>query len=166
MRYFGCCVSVRWWCLVGDDMLRRSVSRLAIGEQQHVRLTRAQRLQLGNIKTDYGDLQTAAGSHEKWGFLYKGWRYPFIGQFCLFFFMGMCFSVSNVMHTYRDSEIYAEHTTFEDVQERMAYHMPGSSRLKNVTIYRADGVRWEMDPTPLDWLPFEMKLGQVKQASA
>ena len=147
-------------------MLRRSVCRLAIGEQQHANLTRAQRLQLGNIKTDYGELQTAAGSHEKWGFLYKGWRYPFIAQASLFFFMFCCMSISGVMHTFRDHEIYAEHVTVVDVDDRFQYQLPGASRLHSVFKIRPYGMDLFLDPTPLDWLPFEVKLGKVKQASA
>ena len=140
-------------------------SRTSVGTNHTVKLTRAQRLQLGNLRTDYGELQTAAGSQEKWGFLYKGWRYPIIGQSALFLFMFFCWATNQSLNSYRDCEIYSEHTCYEDVHERMNYPMQGHSRLKSLTRIKHDGDMFHYDPTPLEWLPFELKLAPVSQAS-
>lgn len=140
-------------------MLRRSFSAL----NYHV--TRATRLQLGNVKSEYGNIQTAAGSHEKWGFMYKGWKYPilthvsgtvvlFIGQVTIAFW-----------NQYRDMVILGEFITYEDVKDRCLIPIPGWSRLKGARIAAPGGFATWRDPTPLEWLPFEIKLGQVKQAS-
>lgn len=141
-------------------MLRRSVSRL-----QHQFVTRATRLQLGNVKSQYGNLQTAAGSHEKWGYMYRGWKYPIlahmaggfsllIGQICMGFW-----------NQYRDMVILADHICYEDVKDRCLIPIPGWGRLKGTRIAAPGGFATYRDPTPLEWLPFEIKLGQVKQAS-
>ena len=128
-------------------------------------MTRATRLQLGNIKTEYGDLQTAAGSHEKWGYQYRGWKYPMFahisGSAIIFIFQ----MIVGVWAQYRDMIIFSEHICYEDVKDRVLTEMPGWARLQCFQKITPIGFVPYRDPTPLDWLPIELKLGQVKQAS-
>lgn len=140
-------------------MLRRAVTL------RQKPLTRATRLQLGNIKTEYGDLQTAAGNHEKWGYMYRGWRYPVFahtsGSFIIFLFQ----CIVGCWAQYRDMILMSEHICYEDVKDRCLTQMPGWARLQCFQKITPVGFVPYRDPTPLDWLPIELKLGQVKQAS-
>jgi hypothetical protein len=128
-------------------------------------LTRATRLQLGNIKTDYGDLQTAAGNHEKWGYLYRGWKYPVFAHLAGSFIIFMFQCVVGFWSQYRDMIMMSEHICYEDIKDRCLTPMPGWARIQCFQKITVGGMMVYRDPTPLDWLPIELKLGQVKQAS-
>uniref|UniRef100_A0A7S1L3G4 Uncharacterized protein n=1 Tax=Neobodo designis TaxID=312471 RepID=A0A7S1L3G4_NEODS len=140
-------------------MLRRCVAL------RNAYMTRATRLQLGNVKSPHGDLQTAAGNHEKWGYLYRGWRYPVAGHLAGSLAILVFQVVVGVWAQYRDMILLSEHITYEDVKDRCLTQMPGWARLQCFNKFTAGGMMPYRDPTPLDWLPLELKLGQVKQAS-
>lgn len=128
-------------------------------------LSKATRLQLGNIKTEYGRVSTAAGSAEKWGFLFGGSTYPLLSVgSCVFSFCAVLMVVTTYQQ-YRDMVVLCEHIAYEDVKDRCLTPMPGWARLRGVGIATPFGPATFRDPTPLDWLPFELKLGYVKQAS-
>ncbi|CBZ30724.1 conserved hypothetical protein [Leishmania mexicana MHOM/GT/2001/U1103] len=128
-------------------------------------LSKATRLQLGNIKTEYGTVSTAAGSAEKWGFLFGGNTYPIISiGFSIFMVSATCVIVATYQQ-YRDMAIVTEHISYEDVKDRCLTPMPGWARLRSFSMATPQGPATFRDPTPLDWLPFELKLGYVKQAS-
>ncbi|CBH14849.1 uncharacterized protein TEOVI_000481700 [Trypanosoma equiperdum] len=137
----------------------------ASGSRLAPALSKATRLQLGNIKTEYGYVSTAAGSQEKWGFLFKGRRYPLIS--CGYSICLVCIAITVVgtYQQYRDMIIMTEHISYEDVKDRCLTPMPGWARLRSLQIASPLGPMTYRDPTPLDWLPFELKLGCVKQAS-
>ena len=143
-------------------MLRRS-SNLLVGGQRPV--TRAQRLQLGNIKTDYGNIQTAAGSHEKWGFMYRGWRYPMTAYFWGAASLFVVHWMVGTWSQYKDMVLFTEYITYEDVEDRALQPMPGWNRLKSFQMFKPWQGMTYRDPTPLDWLPFELKLGAIKNSS-
>ncbi|ORC92308.1 uncharacterized protein TM35_000045220 [Trypanosoma theileri] len=128
-------------------------------------LSKATRLQLGNIKTEYGYVSTAAGSQEKWGFLFKARKYPLIS--CGYSICLICLAIGVIgsYQQYRDMVIMTEHISYEDVRDRCLTPIPGWARIRNVQIASPLGPMTYRDPTPLDWLPFELKLGYVKQAS-
>nr|CCC93209.1 hypothetical protein, unlikely [Trypanosoma congolense IL3000] len=128
-------------------------------------LSKATRLQLGNVKTEYGYVSTAAGSQEKWGFLFKGRRYPLIH--CTYSICLVCLAITVVgtYQQYRDMVIMTEYISYEDVKDRCLTPIPGWARIRNLQIAGPLGPMTYRDPTPLDWLPFELKLGYVKQAS-
>lgn len=128
-------------------------------------LSKATRLQLGNIKTEYGMVSTAAGSTEKWGFIFGGRVYPLIS--CVFSCFIMCafITVTGTYQQYRDMVIMTEHITYEDVKDRCLTPIPGWARIRSASMANPMGPMTYRDPTPLDWLPFELKLGYVKQAS-
>ncbi|CUI14398.1 transmembrane protein, putative [Bodo saltans] len=130
-----------------------------------VSLSKATRLQLGNLKTEYGTVSTAAGSHEKWGFLYRARKYPALGHFYMATFIITTVMVSGTYQQYRDMMIVSENICYEDVKDRCLTPMPGWARLRSIQIANPAGPQTFRDPTPLDWLPFELKLGYVKQAS-
>lgn len=143
-------------------MLRRSLTH-RLGGQAPV--TRAQRLALGNIKTDYGNVQTAAGSHEKWGYLYRGWKYPLAAYSSMTACLWAIYFLVGTWSQYKDMIIMSEHITYEDVEDRCLTPMPGWSRLKTFQQLKPwQGLTYR-DPTPLEWLPFDIKLGMVKQSS-
>lgn len=141
-------------------MLRRSLKILT-----QPSLTRATRLQLGNVKSEYGSMQTAAGSQDKWGFIYRGWKYQLLAHFSGGFIILMVQVVVGVWAQYRDMVILSEHICYEDVKDRCITSMPGYQRLACFQQITPAGCMTYRDPTPLDWLPMELKLGQVKQAS-
>lgn len=128
-------------------------------------LSKATRLQLGNIKTDYGSVSTAAGSSEKWGFIYRVNRYPMLGYIFGISFIVITQTVIACYYQYRDMLIMADHICYEDVRDRVLTPIPGIARLKTIQMMGAENIYAYRDPTPLDWLPFELKLGAVKQAS-
>ncbi|KPA86096.1 putative mitochondrial hypothetical protein [Leptomonas pyrrhocoris] len=128
-------------------------------------LSKATRLQLGNIKTEYGMVSTAAGSAEKWGFLFGGNVYPLISIGLGVFVISAMITVAGTYQEYRDLLVMTEHISYEDVKDRCLTPMPGWARLRTVQIAQPLGPVTYRDPTPLDWLPFELKLGYVKQAS-
>ncbi|KPI85179.1 hypothetical protein ABL78_5767 [Leptomonas seymouri] len=128
-------------------------------------LSKATRLQLGNIKTEYGMVSTAAGSAEKWGFLFGGNVYPLISLGFGIFMISAAITVSGTYQQYRDMVIMTEHISYEDVKDRCLTPMPGWARLRTIQISHPLGPMTYRDPTPLDWLPFELKLGYVTQAS-
>ncbi|ESS64081.1 hypothetical protein TCDM_14479 [Trypanosoma cruzi Dm28c] len=128
-------------------------------------LSKATRLQLGNIKTEYGYVSTAAGSQEKWGFIFKVRRYPLLSCGYTLCLMSITIGVVGTYQQYRDMVIMTEHISYEDVKDRCLTPIPGWARIRNVQIASPLGPMTYRDPTPLDWLPFELKLGHVKQAS-
>ncbi|CAD2216884.1 hypothetical protein AGDE_00956 [Angomonas deanei] len=128
-------------------------------------LSKATRLQLGNIKTDYGNLSTAAGSREKWGFMLASSTYPLISGVLSCWFLVSFFVVLGTYQQYRDMIVMTEHISYEDVKDRCLTPIPGWARLRTIGIATTVGPMTYRDPTPLDWLPFELKLGYVKQAS-
>ncbi|KAG5492584.1 hypothetical protein JKF63_01163 [Porcisia hertigi] len=128
-------------------------------------LSKATRLQLGNIKTEYGTVSTAAGSVEKWGFLFGGNTYPLVSLGFGVFMMCAILTVVATYQQYRDMVIVTEHISYEDVKDRCLTPMPGWARLRSFSMATPHGPATFRDPTPLDWLPFELKLGYVKQAS-
>lgn len=130
-----------------------------------VSLSKATRLQLGNIKTEYGTVSTAAGSGEKWGFVYRARRYPTMGHLYMCTITATIIFVSGCYSQYRDMMIVSENICYEDVKDRCLTPIPGWARLRTLQIANPAGAQTYRDPTPLDWLPFELKLGYVKQAS-
>ncbi|CAJ1012094.1 hypothetical protein Q4I28_007407 [Leishmania naiffi] len=128
-------------------------------------LSKATRLQLGNIKTEYGTVSTAAGSVEKWGFLFGGNMYPIVSLSFGIFMVCATMAVAATYQQYRDMVIVTEHISYEDVKDRCLTPMPGWVRLRSFSMATPQGPATFRDPTPLDWLPFELKLGYVKQAS-
>lgn len=128
-------------------------------------MSKATRLQLGNVKTAYGDVQTAAGNHEKWGFLYRGVKYPLLAYIVGVPFIGVTQYVAAAYCQYRDMVVLSEHICYEDIKDRCLTPIPGWARLRTVQIIGENGPSLFRDPTPLDWLPFELKLGHVKRAS-
>lgn len=128
-------------------------------------ISKATRLQLGNIKTDYGNVSTAAGSAEKWGHIYRATNYPILNYIFMGTFIGMFQFIWGSYMQYRDMLILSEHITYEDVMDRCLTPVPGWARLKSIRGATPTGPHIWHDPTPLDWLPFELKLGAVKQAS-
>ncbi|KAK7196896.1 hypothetical protein NESM_000631000 [Novymonas esmeraldas] len=128
-------------------------------------LSKATRLQLGNIKTEYGTVSTAAGSAEKWGYLFGGNTYPLISMSASLFLLCSTLMVIATYQQYRDMVIMTEHISYEDVKDRCLTPMPGWARLRSVGMATPHGPSTFREPTPLDWLPFELKLGYVKQAS-
>jgi hypothetical protein len=143
-------------------MLRRSSLSLIGGQRP---ITRAQRLQLGNIKTDYSNVQTAAGNHEKWGFMYRGWTYPHIAYIWGTISLYIVYYMVGTWSQYRDMIIMSEYITYEDVEDRALTPMPGWNRLKSFQMFKPWQAMTYRDPTPLDWLPFELKLGSVANSS-
>ena len=143
-------------------MLRLSRTLFIQGEQF---LSKSTRLQLGNVKSPYGELQTAAGNHEKWGFIYRGLRYPLFSYITFFFVtFTMHLTVGGYLQ-YRDMILLSEHICYEDLKDRCLSPMPGWARLRTIQVGMPGQFMTYRDPTPLEWLPFELKLGQVKQAS-
>jgi hypothetical protein len=128
-------------------------------------MTNATRLQLGNLKSEYGTVSTAAGSLEKWGFIYKANRYPMFNSFWSLLLFCSVIVWSCVMQQYRDMIVLAENICYEDVKDRCLTPIPGWTRLRSTAMMNASGPQTHRDPTPLDWLPFELKLGYVRQAS-
>lgn len=128
-------------------------------------LSNATRLQLGNIKTQYGTVSSAAGSMEKWGFIYRARVYPTLGHFYMATFIGTVIAVVGTYQQYKDMMIVSEHICYEDVKDRCLTPVPGWARLRTIQIANPAGALTYRDPTPLDWLPFELKLGYVKQSS-
>ena len=133
--------------------------------RQSLSLSKATRLQLGNIKTDYGAVSTAAGSSEKWGFVFKTSRYPNFVLFSGLIYLWTFGSCVILYEQYRDMMISVEHVLYEDVRDRCLTRMPGWARLRTMKAMTPSGPMCYRDPTPLDWLPFELKLGTVKHAS-
>lgn len=128
-------------------------------------LSKATRLQLGNIKTDYGLLSTAAGSAEKWGMLFGGKTYPIISLWGSVLFGVSILVIVGTYRDYRDLVVMTEHISYEDIKDRCLTPIPGWTRLRSGAMVNPAGIMTYRDPTPLDWLPFELKLGYVKQAS-
>lgn len=128
-------------------------------------LSKATRLQLGNIKTEYGTVSTAAGSVEKWGFIFGGKTYPLANIGFVIMFTSLVLTVTGAYQQYRDSVIMSEYISYEDVKDRCLTPIPGWARIRTIQIANPMGPMTYRDPTPLDWLPFELKLGYVKQAS-
>ena len=128
-------------------------------------LTTATRLQLGNLKSEYGNVSTAAGSIEKWGFIYRPNRYPVFNQFWWTVILTTWFLFNGVTVQYRDMILLSENVCYEDVKDRCLTPIPGWARLRSMSMANQAGPQTHRDPTPLDWLPFELKLGYVKQAS-
>lgn len=128
-------------------------------------LSKATRLQLGNVKSNYGTLSTAAGSLEKWGFLYVPHVYPSLTLAMLLGLVALFVGVGGTYQQYRDMIVMTEHISYEDVKDRCLTPIPGWARLHTMGISSPAGAQTYRDPTPLDWLPFELKLGYVKQAS-
>lgn len=128
-------------------------------------LSKVTRLQLGNLKSQYGTVSTAAGSHEKWGFLYRARKYPTLGHFYMSTFLVVTIMSAGAYQQYRDMVVLSEHICYEDVKDRCLTPIPGWARLRTMQIANPCGAQTYRDPTPLDWLPFELKLGYVKQAS-
>ena len=143
-------------------MLRVSLARFVGGQST---VTRAQRMQLGNIKSDYGNVQTAAGSHEKWGFQFRGWKYPITAYFWGGVSLFVVYFLVGTWSQYKDMILLSEYITYEDVEDRALTPMPGWARLKSFQIFKPWQGMTYRDPTPLDWLPFELKLGMVKNSS-
>ncbi|CCW62033.1 unnamed protein product [Phytomonas sp. EM1] len=128
-------------------------------------LSKATRLQLGNVKTEHGTFSSAAGSQEKWGFIFGGRVYPAIGCTFSCFVIAVAITITGTYYQYRDMVLMTEHITYEDVKDRCLTPIPGWARLRSVQMANPMGPMTYRDPTPLDWLPFELKLGSVKQAS-
>lgn len=129
-------------------------------------LSKATRLQLGNVKTEYGLAATAAGSKEKWGSnLGAHTSYPFATMGLLAGTLCVVIAVVGSYQQYRDMSIMSEHITYEDVKDRCLTPIPGWARLRSFQMANPTGPQTFRDPTPLDWLPFDIKLGYVKQAS-
>lgn len=128
-------------------------------------LSKATRLQLGNVKTEYGAASTAAGSAEKWGFLLKGRAHPMITYAVGFVVIVSCTLCTAAYQQYRDMKVMLGHITCEDVKDRCLTPIPGWARLRTIAMANPMGPATYRDPTPLDWLPFELKLGFVKHAS-
>lgn len=141
-------------------MFRRSAT--VRGE---IHLSKATRLQLGNVKSPYGNLQTAAGSHEKWGYIYRGFKYPILAYVSILGTFGSLHFLSACYLQYRDMILLSEYICYEDLKDRVLTPMPGWARLRTVQVACPGQFMTYRDPTPLEWLPFELKLGQVKQAS-
>lgn len=128
-------------------------------------LSRATRLQLGNIQTPNGAVSSAAGSHEKWGYAFRKTTFPISNTLFYMVTIGTGTFVMNWAAQYRDIEIYSKYICYEDVKDRCLTPIPGWGRF--------GGSRWAQMPIPnthrlphpLDWMPFELKLGAVKQAS-
>ncbi|CCW72271.1 unnamed protein product [Phytomonas sp. Hart1] len=128
-------------------------------------LSNATRLQLGNIKTKNGTFATASGSQEKWGFILGGRVYPIIGCTFSCFTIIVVMTVAGTYQEYRDMILMSEHISYEDVKDRCLTPIPGWARLRSLQMASPMGPVTYRDPTPLEWLPFELKLGYVKQAS-
>ncbi|EPY33636.1 hypothetical protein STCU_01952 [Strigomonas culicis] len=141
-----------------DKMLR---SKLILAPT----LSKATRLQLGNIKTDYGMVSTAAGSREKWGFIFASRTYPILGTIGIAVLVMSTFTIIGTYQQYRDMIVMSEHISYQDVKDRCLTPIPGWARIHSLAIGTPEGPATYRDPTPLDWLPFELKLGYVKQAS-
>ena len=143
-------------------MLRRTCPAFLHGQRS---VTRTQRLDLGNIKSDHGQIQTAAGNQEKWGYMYRGWRYPFLAYFSGGVSLFFIYVVIGAWSQYKDMILMSEHITYEDVEDRALTPMPGWTRLKSFQIFKPMQGMTYRDPTPLDWLPFELKLGSIRTSS-
>lgn len=129
-------------------------------------LSKATRLQLGNVKTEYGLASTAAGSKEKWGSNLAGpTSYPFATIGCLIATISVAIAAIGTYQQYRDMTIMTEHISYEDVKDRCLTPIPGWARIRSMQMANPTGPQTFRDPTPLDWLPFDIKLGYVKQAS-
>eukprot|EP00760_Papus_ankaliazontas_P035844 PhM_4_TR8048/c0_g1_i1/m.106644 len=141
-------------------MFRRSF--LSLGT---MKLSKATRLQLGTIHSEFGKMTGAAGSSELWGNQYYGLKYPMATQI-FFFFLILAYRMGVTSYQqYRDMIIFHNHICLEDVFDRCLRPIPGIYRLKSVYTYSPQGVMEYRDPTPLEWLPYELKLGSIKQAS-
>lgn len=139
--------------------------RVTFRPLQQATLSKATRLELGNVKSPYGELQTAAGSHEKWGFIFRGLRYPIFSYCALLGWSATVMLTIGTYMQYRDMMILSEHVCYEDLKDRCLSPMPGWARLRTIQTAQVGQFMTYRDPTPLEWLPFELKLGQVKQAS-
>lgn len=129
-------------------------------------LSKATRLQLGNVKTEYGLASTAAGSKEKWGSnLGPRSSYPFATIGMLIATVSVAIATVGTYQQYRDMTIMTEHISYEDVKDRCLTPIPGWARIRSMQMANPTGPQTFRDPTPLDWLPFDVKLGYVKQAS-
>lgn len=129
-------------------------------------LSKATRLQLGNVKTEHGLASTAAGSKAKWGSnLAAPSTYPFVTIGGLIAAVSVIIAVVGSYQQYRDMVIMSEHITYEDVKDRCLTSIPGWARLRSMAMANPTGPQTFRDPTPLEWLPFDLKLGYVKQAS-
>eukprot|EP00796_Vickermania_ingenoplastis_P005247 gene5247-3758_t len=96
-------------------------------------LSKATRLQLGNVKTDYGLAATAAGSKEKWGSNLAGpTPYPFVTVGCLIATISVAIAAIGTYQQYRDMTIMAEHITYEDVKDRCLTPIPGWARIRSM----------------------------------
>ena len=130
-----------------------------------VKLAKATRLQLGHVKSPYGQLQTAAGNAEKWGMFQKTYRYPYGAGFAYACFVYYHIRIVYTYLFYRDAVTYSEHITYEDLKDRCLTPMPGWTRLRTFRMCQFNKIMVERDPTPLEFLPFELKVGQIKHAS-
>lgn len=128
-------------------------------------LSKATRLQLGNLKTDYGEMSTAAGSKQKWGHFDVRPNHPILQAFFLSVLTCTLMFASGVYSQYRDMLLLQKYICYEDIQDRCLIPIPGENSLKPLFLDTILGYLSFRKVNPLQWFPFELKLGDVKQAS-
>lgn len=72
---------------------------------------------------------------------------------------------SGAYSQYRDMLLLQKYICYEDVQDRCLIPIPGQKSLKSIFTDTILGYLSFRDCNPLEWFPFELKLGDVKQAS-
>ena len=141
-------------------MLRRSLPK-----RSTIKLTKATRLQLGTIQSEFGTMSTIAGNQEMWGNQYFPMKYPVLWNVVGIFVIFVYRVTITAYQQYRDMLIYSEHICLEDVWDRAIRPIPGINRIKSIYTYGIQGLQEYRAPTPLTWLPYEMKLGSIRQSS-
>jgi len=139
--------------------------RRGLFQRKNIKLTKATRLQLGAVQTEQGTMSTLAGNSEHWGNQYYPLKYPIAFHVCGFIMIFTYRVIAAAYGQYRDMLIFSEHICIEDVWDRAIRPIPGLNRIKSILIYGPQGMQEYRAPTPLTWLPYEMKLGSIRQSS-